>query len=98
MGLLLFKRKESREICDCEPANKMRKIEEPHSKKGFLLILNHEFFDDKTLLRPGTRQDVENLVKTFTKFNFEIEIFHDLSFKQIKELTEKCKVLHFMCC
>lgn len=78
-------------MCDGEPAKKLRRLEEPRNKKGFMLILNHEYFDDKTLIRPGTNIDVQNLVKTFSQFNFQIETWKDLNHEQITELAEKCE-------
>lgn len=87
------KRKNVCEECDGEPAKKISRLEEPHNRKGFMLILNHEFFNDKTLIRPGTNVDQENLVKTFSKFNFEIETLKDLNYKQITELAEECKYI-----
>lgn len=85
--LLKSKHKNACETCDGEPSRKILRLEKPHNKKGFMQILNHEFFDDKTLKRPGTETDVGTLVKTFSKFNFEIEIVRDLNYKQIKELV-----------
>lgn len=92
LPLLLFKnkRKNDGEKYDGEPAEKIMRLEEPHDKKGFMLILNHEFFDDKSLKRRGTKRDEENLVKTFSQFNFEFEILHDLNYKQIVNLAEQC--------
>lgn len=95
MPLLLTKnkRKSDCETCDGEPAEKIRRLDKSRNKKGFMLILNHEFFDDKTLKRPGTRMDENNLVKTFSKFNFEFQILKDLSYKQVVELAEKCETM-----
>lgn len=87
--LLTSKHKHTCETCDGEPAKKMLRLEEPHNKKGFMQILNHEFFDDKTLKRPGTETDVATLIRTFSKFNFEIELVRDLNYKQIKALVEQ---------
>lgn len=89
--LLKYKRKHTCETCDGEPAKKLSRLVEPHDKKGFMLILNHEYFNDKTLIRPGTSVDEENLVKTFSKFNFEFQIFKDLNYNEIVELAEKCE-------
>ncbi|KAG4066007.1 hypothetical protein HA402_001254 [Bradysia odoriphaga] len=98
MPLLLLKnkRKNDCEMCDGEPAEKIRRLDESRNKKGFMLILNHEFFEDKTLKRPGTRVDEDNLVKTFSKFNFEFEIFKDLNYKQVVELAEQFSNKNFI--
>lgn len=95
---LLRKQKQKRycETCDGEPENKKRRVEEPHIKKGFMLILNHEVFDDKTLVRPGTKMDEENLIQTFSKFNFEIQVFRDLTYQQIKKLAKQCTKLYLI--
>lgn len=81
---------------DDEPLKKVRRLEKARDKKGFMLILNHEYFDDKTLIRAGTKVDEHNLLKTFSKFNFEFEIFKDLSYKEIVKLAEQCK--RISCC
>lgn len=91
---LNYKRKLTCETCDGEPAKKIQRLEEPHNKKGYMLILNHEYFDDKTLIRPGTKVDERNLVQTFSQFNFEIEILKDASYKQIVKLADERKKCH----
>ncbi|KAJ6648720.1 Caspase [Pseudolycoriella hygida] len=92
----LQKRKRHCATCDCEPLNKVRRVEEPHSKKGFMLILNHEIFDDEALMRPGTMMDEKNLVKTFSKFNFEIKTVKDLTHKEIVQLVNKYSNKNFI--
>lgn len=96
MPLVLLKRKNNSERSDGEPAEKLRRLESRY-RKGYMLILNHEYFVDKTLKRPGTKVDEENLVKTFSKFNFEFKILKDLNYKQIAELAVRCKTLKRIC-
>lgn len=93
MSLLLLKNKRKRDFETCEgdpPAKKMR-FEVQRKKQGFMLILNHEYFDDSTLKRPGTKIDVKNLVSTFSKFNFKFHIVKDLNYEQVVKLVERCE-------
>ena len=58
-----------------------------HPKRGRCIILNFKHFDNSELRsREGTDLDASTLHKTFSLLNFEVEIYHNLSFKSTMEI------------
>ena len=61
-----------------------------HAKRGLAIIFNHEFFTI-THLRPrcGTNVDCENLVNTLKSLGFEVNDFHNYTYRDIVKNLER---------
>lgn len=63
-----------------------------HKKRGVALIFNHyKFFDSNLLARQGTDVDVRNLTATFSALDFQVNLYADLTLKEIEETLKKGK-------
>ncbi|KZC09894.1 PREDICTED: caspase-1-like [Dufourea novaeangliae] len=61
-----------------------------HSKRGFAIIFNHEFFTISHLKpRSGTNVDCDNLVNTLRSLGFEVNDFHNSTHKDIVRNLER---------
>ena len=59
-----------------------------YSRPGLLLIFNNKTFKNSKLDRAGSERDVENVRKTFEKFNFEIHLHLDKSAEEMLHLVK----------
>lgn len=61
-----------------------------HRKRGHALIFNHEHFEDFNLSsRTGTNVDCENLRTTLTNLHFEVTIYEDKIWADIRSEIDK---------
>ncbi|XP_031834431.1 caspase-1 [Nomia melanderi] len=61
-----------------------------HSKRGLAIIFNHEFFTIAHLKpRSGTNVDCENLVNTLKNLGFEVNDFHNSTYRDIVRNLER---------
>lgn len=62
-----------------------------HSKRGRCIILNYREFDLDLNRREGTDRDAQSLEDTFTKLKFDVEVHHNLSYCETKQILNKGK-------
>ncbi len=62
-----------------------------HSTRGKCLVFNHHNFDTNTgcTPRPGTDVDANAIVKCFFNLEFNIQLFNDASYKDIRDSLSK---------
>lgn len=62
-----------------------------HKQRGIAVIFNHEYFDYYTrqTRRTGTHVDLERLLKTLKKLDFDVRDFTDLRTEQITKQLKK---------
>lgn len=57
--------------------------------RGKAIIFNHEFFENnRETRRKGTQKDCTDLQRVLTKLRFDIEVYEDLSYADIKSRAE----------
>nr|CAD7575557.1 unnamed protein product [Timema californicum] len=68
-----------------------------HKNRGVAIILNHEFFEIKTLKdRSGTKVDCEKLSSTLQGLGFNVFPYHNLRLKDITKVIEEGKEVKFI--
>lgn len=61
-----------------------------HARRGTALIFNHENFTVPDLKsRAGTQTDRECIVERLRHLGFDVEIFNDLTYKDLSRVIEK---------
>lgn len=64
-----------------------------HPRRGKAIIFNHDEFNiDGINPRSGSGTDVKNLVQTYDGLGFETIVHTNLTFAQIKDEINKCKL------
>lgn len=59
-------------------------------KAGIALIFNHETFK-KNESRIGTDIDRDHIKKTLDNYGFDVRVYDDSTFEEIKEILERSK-------
>ena len=58
-----------------------------HSRRGRALIINNDMFDNNFITpRKGSHVDVEKLESVFSDLEFEVTVFDNKTFQEIKKL------------
>lgn len=72
-----------------------------HSQRGKCIVFNHQYFDTQTGCRPrpGTDIDANSIVKCFYDLEFNILLYNDASYKDIRDaLTKGYSVIKLLYC
>lgn len=67
-----------------------------HKNRGRAVIFNHENFQiDRLRPRSGTEVDAANLKDALKAFGFDVSVYHDLNYRELKRIVDKGKLNYF---
>ncbi|XP_067010536.2 caspase-1 [Anabrus simplex] len=66
-----------------------------HDRRGLALIFNHYRFQDIRLQeRTGTQKDCDDLSEVLRNLGFDVEIYHDLTYRDIRNKLEEVRTMN----
>lgn len=84
--ILSFRIKEARMTTDPHAF----KYNMSHARRGQCIVFNHDKFENSSLnKRDGSDKDVDSILYSFQKLEFEVTVYDNLCVKEIKEILEK---------